>query len=236
MESEKAQANLGGTNNVMRTSAMLLLSLVAMAAPFVGAGTLRWLQGWLFVILTVSVSVVSRILMLRAFPELAAERARFTGNQGTKSWDRVLVPLVSLGPMLIALVAGFEFRQRGDSGWIMPVLSVLPLLVGFGLSTWAMTSNPFFSSVVRIQSDRGHHVVSQGPYAYLRHPAYAAIIAAHFGFSLLFGSWWSMIPAVLFSALVVLRTALEDKTLLSELAGYSGYAQRVRYRLFPGIW
>lgn len=109
-------------------------------------------------------------------------------------------------------------------------------LLGGGLFFWAMASNLFFSQVVRIQADRHHTVASTGPYHFVRHPGYMGMILFEFGLSMLLGSWWAILAAGLCAALLVVRTALEDRTLQTELPGYAAYARQVRYRLMPGVW
>jgi protein-S-isoprenylcysteine O-methyltransferase Ste14 len=215
-----------------------VVALVGLAAPFIGAGTLAWPMAWVYIGLTMVGSIAGRALMLRAHPELAAERSGFVNNAGTKGWDRIIAPLVILGPIVIGLVAGLEFRLD----WPPPVsvavqaFATVVVLAALAFASWAMVSNPFFSSVVRVQIERGHHAVSAGPYRFVRHPAYAATIPAQFGFALMLASAWALIPAALVAALVILRTALEDRTLRAELPGYQDYAARVHYRLLPGIW
>ena len=97
-------------------------------------------------------------------------------------------------------------------------------------------SNRFFSTMVRIQADRGQTVATAGPYRYVRHPGYVGYSVSFFGMALALGSLWALVPAVLMACLLVVRTALEDRTLQDELAGYTDYARQVRYRLLPGIW
>jgi len=109
-------------------------------------------------------------------------------------------------------------------------------VLGQGLFTWGMVSNKFFSTAVRIQTDRDHTVASGGPYRYVRHPGYVGYITASFATALALGSLWALIPAGLTMCLLVVRTALEDQTLQDELDGYKEYAQQVRYRLLPGVW
>lgn len=104
------------------------------------------------------------------------------------------------------------------------------------IGTWAMVVNRFFSSHVRIQADRGHTVVSAGPYRVVRHPGYAGGILAWIAAPVFFSSYWVTIPSVAVITLTIIRTALEDRTLKEELPGYSEYTERVRYRLVPGIW
>jgi protein-S-isoprenylcysteine O-methyltransferase Ste14 len=109
-------------------------------------------------------------------------------------------------------------------------------MAGMLLVSWAMASNKFFSTTVRIQDDRGQTVTSSGPYRLVRHPGYVGFLVSNLATPLLLGSLWALIPAVVLEALVVVRTALEDRTLQAELGGYRDYARRVRYRLLPGVW
>jgi protein-S-isoprenylcysteine O-methyltransferase Ste14 len=109
-------------------------------------------------------------------------------------------------------------------------------VLGWALFMWAMGANAFFSEAVRIQEERGHTVVTDGPYRYVRHPGYVGAILALFATPLLLGSLWALIPAGLATIGYVVRTALEDKTLQEELDGYTEYAQQTRYRLLPGVW
>ncbi len=99
-----------------------------------------------------------------------------------------------------------------------------------------MGVNPFFEKTVRIQTERGHHVIDSGPYRYVRHPGYVGLFGWSLSAPLLLGSWWAFIPATLSVFALVIRTALEDQTLRDELAGYEEYVSRVHYRLIPGIW
>jgi protein-S-isoprenylcysteine O-methyltransferase Ste14 len=116
------------------------------------------------------------------------------------------------------------------------ILGVGIAVLSAALIAWAMRSNKFFSSVVRIQKDRGHVVVSSGPYRFVRHPGYTGISAFTLATPLILNSLWAFVPAVLTAAVSGLRTFLEDRTLHNELEGYPDYARKVRYRLVPGIW
>src|SRR5690606_20214485 len=127
-------------------------------------------------------------------------------------------------------------------GWTFPfslqvkIIALAAILLGYGLGTWALVENRFFSGVVRIQTDRGHHVVTTGPYRFIRHPGYAGALLSYLCMPILFDSLWAWIPTLLLVVVLFIRTALEDKTLQTELPGYKEYAQKTRYRLIPGIW
>ncbi len=170
-------------------------------------------------------------------PELAVERADTPA--GAKRWDVFLINAANLQTYFVLLpVAGFDERF-GWSPPFPPALQVAGLFImaaGFAFTIWAMANNPFFSSLVRIQTDRGQTAADGGPYRWIRHPGYLAMIAQNLSVPLALGSLWAWIPASVAAGLLVLRTALEDRTLRKELLGYAGYANRVRYRLLPGIW
>jgi protein-S-isoprenylcysteine O-methyltransferase Ste14 len=116
------------------------------------------------------------------------------------------------------------------------ILALAIILSGYILGSYALIENRFFSGVVRIQTERGHYVVSSGPYRWLRHPGYAGAVLAYLATPFFLDSWWAFLPAVLLTILLVIRTALEDRTLQDELTGYYDYARRVRFRLLPGVW
>ena len=215
------------------------IALLTFGAPFIAAGTLAWPVAWAWLVITLTGVVASRVLMVKAHPELLGERTRTLSNAGTKGWDRVLMPLIGIvGPIVVELVAGLNYRFAWPPsvGLALQLLGLAALVCGLAASTWAMVSNRFFSSVVRIQAERGHQVESSGPYAYVRHPGYAAAIVAELGTALMLASAWALVPAAVLAGLYALRTALEDRALQAELPGYAAYADRVRYRLLPGVW
>lgn len=216
-----------------------LMLIFFSALPFLAAGTLRWPAAWLFVIVYVTGATGSRYVVAQRRPDLLAERSHVTSRAGIKPWDKVLAPLVSLGGSFVLLVvAGLDYRFAWSPplpSWTMlPALGVILLVYIF--STWAMVENRFFSAVVRIQAERGHEVVSGGPYRYIRHPGYASALVCYFAIAIALGSLWALVPAAITSVLLVARTALEDRTLRAELPGYAAYAERVRWRLLPGVW
>jgi protein-S-isoprenylcysteine O-methyltransferase Ste14 len=168
-----------------------------------------------------------------------AERQNMKSAQKAKAWDKVLAPLmaVSIGFPMVT-VAGLDHRFGWSPGfplWLI-VIGFVMIALGYAFATWAMAENRFFSSVVRIQVDRGHSVCDSGPYRFVRHPGYAGNIPPLVGIVLALGSVWALVPAAVAAIITVVRTALEDRTLQAELPGYRDYAQRVRYRLIPGIY
>jgi protein-S-isoprenylcysteine O-methyltransferase Ste14 len=219
--------------------AFLVYMLIHPAILFISAGTLDWSMAWILSITAIVLTVHSRIAARRANPDLLKERAQYAQVQDVKGWDRVLVPLVGLwGPMVMMLVAGLD-KRFGWSSQIPLVYQFAALgvaILGFLLGTWAMVANRYFSAVVRIQHDREHAVCTDGPYRHVRHPGYAGAIVYYLAIPVILSSWWTFIPALAVILLISVRTALEDRTLQEELNGYAAYAQRVHYRLLPGIW
>jgi protein-S-isoprenylcysteine O-methyltransferase Ste14 len=232
-----------GTTKVIITPLLLLrvvLTFILLPlALLLVAGRLDWWQAWLYITVSIVLSVISRIMMARKNPDLVTERASFIKAEGVKSWDRMLVPVIAIyGPLVLYIIAGLDKRF----GWSPPLpviaemIGFAVILLGYLLGTWAMVNNRFFSSVVRIQVDRGHQVVRTGPYRFIRHPAYAGGILAWLATPILLGTLWALLPATLISAGIAIRTALEDRTLHSELSGYQEYSRQTRFRLVPGVW
>jgi protein-S-isoprenylcysteine O-methyltransferase Ste14 len=180
-----------------------------------------------------------RLWAERRHPGLMAERAQLSRAPGVKSWDKLLAPLMALSLGLpLFVVAGLDHRF-GWSPHFPSWLNILGLVLaaaGYGFTGWALLENRFFSSVVRIQPERGHVVCDTGPYRIVRHPGYSGSALASFAMALALDSVWILIPATAAVVIAVVRTALEDGTLQKELPGYREYAARVRYRLIPGIY
>lgn len=200
---------------------------------------LGWWQAWLYSVLIVVAGIGPRILVEKRHPELMAERGNFGKAKNVKSWDKVLAPLMAVSlsfPLMI--VAGLDHRFEWSP--VFPIwlniLGFILIVIGYTFASWALVENRFFSSVVRIQTDRGHKVCDSGPYRIVRHPGYAGNLLALPGIVLALSSFWTIIPVVIALVIAVIRTILEDKTLQEELPGYQDYVRRVHYRLFPGIF
>ena len=200
----------------------------------------NWWQAWAYGLISVLGFVVSRVLVNKRHPDLIAERAKFMQHEDTKPWDEVLARLVGLGGALIPLAAGLDMKygwSNTDYSLTVELIASVLILVGYAIGTWALLENRFFSGTVRIQTERGHHVVSSGPYAILRHPGYAGALLTYFATPLLLDSPWTFVPVFAMAIVLIIRTSLEDRTLQEELPGYREYAtQKTRYRLLLGIW
>ncbi len=217
---------------------MLFFIVVAPFLPLLIAGRWGWWEAWAYAIISIAGFVISRVLAARRHPDLIAERAQHMRQANIKPWDKRLSAWLMLGGILVLLVAGFDARFGWSPafGWPVTALALVMIVAGYALSSYALIENRFFSSTVRIQAERGHHVVSSGPYRWVRHPGYAGGLLAYLATPLLLDAPWAFMPTLLVVALTIIRTALEDKTLQEELEGYRAYAERVRYRLLPGVW
>jgi protein-S-isoprenylcysteine O-methyltransferase Ste14 len=202
-------------------------------------GDFGWWQAWGYSLLIVAAGPGGRIWAERRHPGLLAERQNMEKAKNAKAWDKVFAPLMALSVSFPpVIVAGLDHRF----GWspVFPlwliVLGFFLIALGYAFAAWALIENRFFSSVVRIQVDRGHVVCDSGPYRIVRHPGYAGNMLALPGMVLALSSIWTLIPAAVALIIAAIRTVLEDQTLQDELPGYRVYAQRVRYRLIPGIY
>jgi protein-S-isoprenylcysteine O-methyltransferase Ste14 len=208
-------------------------TLMIIAMLFIAAGRLDWPMGWVFVGVYVIVALVP---VLTGDPGMLRER--FGTRPDEKRWDRQFVKLNGLLLLGAQVLAALDLRF----GWppeiplAIQIVALVIYLLGWGLHLWAMAANRFFSKIIRIQRDRGHTVVTGGPYRYVRHTGYTGAILSQLATAPALGSLWALIPGALAALVLVVRTALEDRTLQEELEGYKDYAQRVRYRLLPGVW
>ncbi len=206
------------------------------AALFLSAGTLQWPHGLVFLAAFFILVLVSIAWLWRVNPEIFAARRRMTG-EGTKNWDVVLIWILLGGFLATLIVAGLDGGRFGWAPappWAVSVGYVLMVLGWLG-SGWAQAVNRHFEPSVRIQTDRDHHVITTGPYAFVRHPGYVSGALLVVGIALALGSLWALLPAALFCVVLVIRTNLEDATLKRELLGYAGYAARVRSKWIPGV-
>ncbi len=208
------------------------------ALIFLAAGRLDWVWGWVCLAVMGAGLAAHPILLLPRDPALLAERSRGIRAKGTKTWDRWIVVVATVLLLASILVASLEVRWSGPAHGPLALNlgGLLASILGWAMLLWAMTSNAYFAEGVRIQSERGHTVSTAGPYRYVRHPGYIGSMLIVLGTPLLLGSWWALILGGLAALLLVVRTALEDRTLQAELPGYTEYAQQTRYRLLPGVW
>lgn len=216
----------------------IAVSVVFMASIFVAAGTINWPRIWFFLgFYFIAVSALL-IWLKRHDPGLLKERMSVAGKKDVKGWDKIIISVYTILLLLMFLVAPLD-AVRFRWSRVPPSLQWLAFLGIFAsglIVFWAFRENAYLSGFVRIQSDRGQTVCTAGPYRFVRHPMYLAIILAVLCLPLFLGSLYSLILAGLIAALFVLRTFLEDKTLRRELPGYAEYAARVRNKLIPKVW
>jgi len=220
---------------------IVLTLIVVVGIPFLPLLISRqwdWWEAWIYAFISIFGFAISRALAARRYPDLLAERARFIRHEDAKTWDKYLSPIVGLGSGLILIVVGLDALYGWSPLFSLPIkiLALFAILAGYVLGTLALMENRFFSGVVRIQTERGHHVVSSGPYGWIRHPGYAGALLTYLATPIFLDSRWALLPAVYITIVLIIRTGLEDKTLQDELEGYRAYAERVRYRLLPGVW
>lgn len=221
----------------IRYVAREVLSLAGMGiALFWSAGRLDWWPAWA-ALAVMGVWIASTAFIVLRTPELLAQR--LGPRPGEKRWDAAIVVLLGLVTLVRYIVAGLDqrFGWTGGISLAAQLVALVLCVLGYDLLfVWATAANPFFSRVVRIQTERSHVAVTGGPYAYVRHPAYAGAFLYELAVSILLASWPALIVSGVSALLLVVRTILEDRTLETELPGYAEYARRVRYRLLPGIW
>lgn len=218
---------------------LFLLPIVMLGILLIAAGELVWWEAWAYTVMSMVVLFSSRIVLVIKNPALAEERLNAGSKEDTKEWDKYLMPITALvGPVISWIIAGLDVRFGWSpdlSNWIQ-IIALGVIFAGSMLGTWAMIINQFFSSHVRIQTDRGHTVVQKGPYRVIRHPGYAGAVISWIAAPVYFSSYWVLVPTVLVLIVMVIRTELEDRTLQEELPGYTEYARKVKFRLIPGIW
>jgi len=218
---------------------LLILIPIMLGTLLISAGRFDWWEAWAYAGMGLLLLLGSRVLMIWKNPDLALERSEALGMEDVKDWDKYLMPLTALFiPFLSWIMAGLDVRFGWSPDlpdWIQ-IIALVVIQLGSLVGSWAMIANRFFSSQVRIQTDRGHLVVREGPYKIVRHPGYAGGLISWLAAPVFFSSWWLIIPTVMAIAASVIRTGLEDRTLQEELPGYKEYAGEVKYRLVPGIW
>ena len=218
----------------------VLQIVVAMCVQIVlllgAAGSVAWTAAWVYVGLDLAMVLVGWLVLAPGHRDVIEERSR--GTAGTPSWDVPLTRALRVEGFGVLVVAGLDERW----GWSAPLPVALRaggavlLVLGYVVAVAAMWVNPFFSQAVRIQGERGHTVVTTGPYAYVRHPGYVGMMLSMLGAPLLLDSLWALVPWAAYAATLVVRTAGEDRMLTEELAGYAEYRMRTRWRLVPGVW
>jgi protein-S-isoprenylcysteine O-methyltransferase Ste14 len=204
---------------------------------FLSAGSIRWPRAWFHLGLWTVTILVNLIILLKTNPSLLAartKRARFDSI-----FDLILLMLIMTPAVLaVPIVAGLDtvrYRLLPIPFWaVLP--AVLLHIAGNAIMLWSMVVNPYLEKTVRIQRERGHHVITTRPYAIVRHPMYAGFILLFLSIPLILGSGWAFVPVAIVIAVLFVRTVFEDRFLQKNLPGYKDYAEKTHYMLLPGIW
>lgn len=202
---------------------------------FATAGRLNLPMFWAYIGVMAVFSSLGYLWLYRHNPDLIKERLR----PGPGEHDRLSLGLLYVTLPVHWAIAGLDvgrFHWSGPMPLMVQIAGLIGYALGMGLGIWSMLVNPFFSSAVRVQADRGQYVITTGPYRFVRHPGYSGGLLFLLCSGPALGSWWSILPMLLGVAGLIRRTRLEDRMLQKELAGYSDYAKKVRYRLVPGVW
>jgi len=214
-----------------------VLIIIGFAILFISAGTLAWINAWIYVGLVSIYWVISTVVLARVNPEMLNERGSVV-KEGTKGFDKVWVaiyPVLTFGNLVVMGFDAVRFQWSFMPLWLV-ILGIVIMIPAFVISIWAMAVNKFFEWTVRIQDDRQQYVCTSGPYKIMRHPGYAGLIISILVYPLILGSWWGFVLSGILTIIIVTRTALEDRTLQNEMPGYREYARQVKYRLIPLVW
>jgi protein-S-isoprenylcysteine O-methyltransferase Ste14 len=215
---------------------ILMLWSIFVAVLFIPAGSFRWPEAWLFLALYFTWSIPLVLWLKKHNPELLEERMKGPIQREQKAWDKVFVAATMPPGIAFILMLGLDAvrYEWSNPPLYLKVIGFVVMLPCGHLLSKVMRANTYLSKSVKIQDD--HQVISTGPYAVVRHPMYVAVIAMLIALPLALGALYALIPAAVTAGMMVLRTALEDRTLRRELPGYIEYSERVRYRLVPGLW
>jgi protein-S-isoprenylcysteine O-methyltransferase Ste14 len=214
----------------------LITTLIFSSILFVSAGKTDYFQGWIFLITNI-ITALMNFWMIRNDLELMTERSNI--RKGAKSWDKIILGLSAVIYLINVIVAGLDsgrFQWSPNFHWSIYTLGIVLTIIGQVIFLKARKENKFFSSVVRIQTDRGHTVCNTGIYKIVRHPGYLGMIISLASLPLITGSIWSIIPTAIAIILLFIRTYFEDETLKKELTEYTEYTFRTKQRLIPKIW
>jgi protein-S-isoprenylcysteine O-methyltransferase Ste14 len=207
------------------------------ALLFASAGTLDWPAAWAFLAVSAIIGPACGLWLAKTDPALLAERMRPTFQADQPAADKKFMLVFVLVALIWLIAIGLDRRAHAsDIPLALQVVGLAMYLLSTAFIMWVFRANSFAAPVVKVQAARQHHVVSSGPYAFVRHPMYSGIMLFFVGVPLLLGSWWGVAIAPVFAVLFAIRARIEERALVEGLPGYADYAARVRYRLVPGVW
>jgi protein-S-isoprenylcysteine O-methyltransferase Ste14 len=225
-------------NPRLLTAEIVGMFVVFALTLFLAAGTVVWPAGWAFLVLFFGFIIALSRWLLRHNPGLLKERMTGIGKPGQPTWDKVffvILELFFLAWLVLMPLDAVRFRWSRMPGWLQVIGAIL-LLGSFYLFFLTFRENPYLSPAVRVQTERGQKVISAGPYRYLRHPMYAAVIPFITGATLLLGSWCGLLMGLIFVVGIGFRAVQEERMLRGELPGYEEYMAKVKYRIIPYVW
>ena len=233
MSNDTRKLNIHGKRGIVKNFTSLIIEFLVL---FGSAGTLYWVGGWIYIGYRFSYQVFYISILMIVNPQLLNERGKFNLKE-TKLYDKYfLISYYLLGPSMFIL-AGLNVRYQWPS---IPFLAVYPSIAIIIFTTiialWAQISNSHFLMSSRNDKLGSQQVCTIGPYRYIRHPGYFSLIFQWFCYPIVLGSLFCFIPALIFVALIFVRTYYEDKTLKIELKGYKEYSKTTKYKIFPYIW
>jgi protein-S-isoprenylcysteine O-methyltransferase Ste14 len=217
-----------------QSAALFVLFALALFLP---AGTIAWLAGWIFLGLFFGFYLAVTVWLFQHNPGLVQERMRLSTSD-QQGWDQVLFPLIFVlffVWLILMALDSVRFQWSQVPVWLQ-IVGIILLVCSFYLLFLTFQENSYLSPVVRIQEERGQTVISTGPYHYVRHPMYAAIVIFMVGTALLLGSWYGIVLGLILGVILARRAVLEERTLRAELPGYGAYMAQVKYRLIPYVW
>jgi protein-S-isoprenylcysteine O-methyltransferase Ste14 len=216
-------------------TAFFLLAMGALL--FASAGTLNWPGAWTFLAMSTVLGPACGLWLAKTDPALLAERLLLTAREEQPAADKKFMLVFAATALLWFVAMGLDRRlQASDVPTALQALGLALYLLSTGFIMWVFRVNSFAAPVIKVQAARGHHVISSGPYAFVRHPMYSGVMLFFLGVPLLVGSWWGVALAPLFAVLFAVRVRIEERALAEGLPDYADYTARVRYRLLPGVW
>jgi len=233
MNNDSNQKEKLGIKIVLKSISIFIVFIII---TFITAGKLDYWQGWVFNGLNILFILITYIVLIDR-KDLIKERMK--PGKGMKKWDKIYYAVstpIFFFMFIISILDASRFYWKPTIPLIFIFLGIILYSIGQIIVLWAKKTNKFFSSVVRIQSERKQTVCTDGPYRYVRHPGYIGGLIFTIGTPFMLGSFWGLFPAIITIFLVFGRTYLEDKTLKNELPGYKEYAKKVKYRFIPFIW
>jgi protein-S-isoprenylcysteine O-methyltransferase Ste14 len=223
----------------MRTQIVQFIGIFVLFALdlFLPAGSIAWLAGWVFLVLFFGFFVGTTLWLYRHNPALMQERMRATASD-QQGWDKVYYPLLLASFFIWLALSALDAARLHWSRvpLAFQLIGLIILLGSFYLLFGVFRENSYLSSLVRVQEERGHSVVSTGPYRFVRHPMYAGILIFELGTPLLLGSWYGILFGLVPALMLARRAVLEERTLSRELTGYTAYMSKVKYRIIPYVW